>query len=294
MEQNRKDRRKYVALIFLPTILAGIIQELVAIFAMQIYVVKDLVSYTSGSYSDFIIDVITDFSSDFAIELLSVSYAIITAILGYIAYRKYFKNESNTPLRDCSKNIPMTIAGIFLFVIATQYVTTYLVSAISSAFPSWLEEYTDILESAGLDSDITVMMALYVCLLGPICEEILFRGLTYHAAKKVMPVSMAVLVQAILFGVFHLNKIQGIYAFLLGLGLGYVMYLYDNIIVTIIIHIGYNILGSVDTSYLPGGGDTLISFFAWTLGSLIAVYFALILLKKGASRVNDDSFFADI
>ncbi len=294
MEQNRKDRRKYIALIFIPTIMAEIIQEVIAIFALQLYVVKDMVSYVSGTYSDFVVDVITDFSSDLTIELLSISYAIVAAILGYIIYQKFFKEEQKTLLRECSKSIPMTIAGMLIFVVASQYVTTYLVNAIASAFPTWMDEYTDLLESAGMDSEMTILMSIYVCLLGPVCEEILYRGVTYRAARKVMPVSMAVLVQAILFGVFHMNKIQGIYAFLLGLGLGYVMYLYDNIIVTIIIHIGYNILGSVDFLYLPEGGDTLVSYFIWTLGSLVAVYCALVLLKKGASRVNEDSFFADI
>ena len=105
---------------------------------------------------------------------------------------------------------------------------------------------------------------------------------------------MAIVVQAIMFGVFHMNKLQGIYAFVLGLGLGYIMYLYDSLIITIIIHILFNFIGTIGSELLPMGGDAIISFFFCSLASLIASYLAIICLKKSSALVNNQDESADI
>jgi membrane protease YdiL (CAAX protease family) len=125
-------------------------------------------------------------------------------------------------------------------------------------------------------------MIVYALILGPICEELIFRGVTYHSAAKVMPYYWAIIVQAILFGAFHMNHLQSLYAFVLGLGLGYIMYLYDNIIITILIHMAYNIIGTVLSELLPVGGNTPITFFMCVLFALLVTYGGVILLKKGA------------
>jgi membrane protease YdiL (CAAX protease family) len=109
-----------------------------------------------------------------------------------------------------------------------------------------------------------------------------------------MPYYLAIIVQAILFGAFHMNAIQGCYAFVLGLGMGYVMHLYNNIFVTIIIHMIFNLIGTYGSDFLPYGGDTIIGFFLWMLGSLVVTYVSIILLRKGASSVKEKEFTADI
>ena len=150
------------------------------------------------------------------------------------------------------------------------------------------------MEAAGLDEEISVLMLLYAMILGPIVEEFIFRGLTYSAARKVMHYYLAIVVKAILFGAFHMNPIQSCYAFVLGLGMGYIMYLYDNILLTIAIHIAYNFIGIFFTDAIPLGGDTLISFFLFTLFALVISYLGLVLLRKGAASVKDETDFADI
>lgn len=53
-------------------------------------------------------------------------------------------------------------------------------------------------------------------LFSPIVEEILFRGLVYNRLKKYCVVPAAVLLSAVLFGLFHGNLVQGVYGFLMG------------------------------------------------------------------------------
>ena len=294
MNQNIAERRKYIKWIFLPTIFAILIQTAISFMALEFYVVKGMTTLDGGDYTSFVVRVINEYSKGEGVAWSSVAYAIVTAGVAFIVFKNHFREGKLSGMSGKSSNTALTVGGVILFTLGMQYVTVYLMNALASAFPSWLEEYEELLESAGLGPTMSVAMILYAILLGPVCEEFLFRGLTFFAAKKVMPVYYAILVQAIMFGAFHMNKLQGIYAFVLGLGLGYVMYLYDSLVITIIIHILFNLVGTLGSEYLPMGGDMLISFFFCTLASLVVSYLALVCLKKGSALVNNDSSFTDI
>lgn len=294
MDQKIIDRGRYIPWIFLPTVIALVIQTAVSIMSLEVYIIDGMLRFKSGTYTDFMVQVINNYTSNDAIAVTSIVYAIITAIFALVVYRNMFRDGKLQSLSGKSNNIVLTCGGILLFVVSMQYVTVYLVNAFSSAFPAWLEEYNELMDSAGLDSDMTVLMVLYAVVFAPICEELLFRGITFFAAKKVMPVYFAILVQAIMFGTMHMNKLQSLYTFVFGLCLGYIMYLYDNILITIFIHMLYNVLGTVLAEYLPMAGNTVISFFLCSLVSLVAAYASIILLRKGASSVKDEGISADI
>ncbi len=86
---------------------------------------------------------------------------------------------------------------------------------------------------------------LVVLLIGPIFEEIIFRGAIFSILRKNIPLVPAIIIQAILFGLLHGNPLQGIYAFFLGIVLC-LIYLYTgSILGNMLCHIIFNILGSV-------------------------------------------------
>ncbi|SDB23038.1 hypothetical protein SAMN02910298_01122 [Pseudobutyrivibrio sp. YE44] len=292
MNQTNTDRRKHIPWIFLPTVLAMVIQTAVAIIVMQLVMVREFSITTKSDYADFMLDVVHKYSSADCIAVVSLMYALVTAILMLVIFRNTYRDGKLAGLKMQVNNWGIMILGMVLFIVSMQYVTVYLMNALASAFPAWLEEYQALTEAAGLDAEhISPIMIAYAVLLGPICEEFIFRGVTFFAARKVMPIHFAILVQAILFGAFHMNKLQGVYAFVLGLGLGYIMYLYDNLIVTIVIHMAYNMIGVMD---LPAGGDNLITFFLCSLASLVVAYISIILLRNSSSVVKDGQFFSDI
>lgn len=123
-----------------------------------------------------------------------------------------------------SKGKPMTV-GDFLVILAVfmaiQTGASFLVNGlnwITSLFGRDILEFYDRLTINQTDS---FSMYLYTVLLGPISEEILFRGLIQ---KTVMPWGkrLAILTSAFLFGIFHGNLVQTPYSFAVGLLLGYV------------------------------------------------------------------------
>ena len=294
MNQDNANRRKFVPWIFLPCIMAFIMQFIASIIVIEggfVYAMGTFHGKTWDEVMSYIYDILL---SDTLSNIIMVVYSVVGIILFLSIYNSKFMEGKTYSLEGVSKNKPATFGGIVLFCVGMQYVSIYLISALGRAFPAWIEEYNELIEESGLGNTMPAMLAFYALIAGPIVEELIFRGLTLAAAKKVMPYYMAILVQAILFGAYHMNAIQGCYAFVLGLGLGYVMHLYDNLFFTILIHIAYNFIGTIGSAILPVGGDTIISFFFWLLFALIVSYAGLVLLRKGAASVKEDDIIADI
>ena len=86
----------------------------------------------------------------------------------------------------------------------------------------------------------TFSMFLYLGLGAPVVEEIVFRGCILRGLERYGK-WFAVLISALLFGVFHGNLIQSPYAFLVGLVLGYVAIRY-NIVWAMVLHMINNLI----------------------------------------------------
>ena len=145
---------------------------------------------------------------------------------------------------------PLHFVGILVLVPGTQFATSYLIAILSMIFPSWLEAYTELMETTGLSQNLTVFMLLYAVIAGPIAEELIFRGVSMRILRKAFPFWAANLIQAILFGVYHMNWLQGCYAAALGLALGYVCEKGGSIYLSIFYHILFNLWGTVVTGAL--------------------------------------------
>jgi membrane protease YdiL (CAAX protease family) len=89
------------------------------------------------------------------------------------------------------------------------------------------------------DPAATTILIIYACVVGPILEEILFRGLVLQSLRP-WGDKLAIIVSSVLFGLMHINVIQVFTTTLLGLLLAYVAIKSDSIISTIILHILYN------------------------------------------------------
>ena len=155
--------------------------------------------------------------------------------------------------KSCSGNLrpnikqtfhPLQLLGTIIMVPATQFATSFLISILSTIFPKWLEEYQAMMESAGMGTEVTALMMIYSVCLAPFSEEFIFRGVTMRLARRALPFWAANIFQAVLFGVFHGNWLQGCYAFALGLILGYVCERGGSIYHAILFHFLFNLMGT--------------------------------------------------
>lgn len=172
------------------------------------------------------------------------------------------------------------ILGIILLIPGTQFMSSIITSLISVAFPSWLEEYMELMENAGLSDDISLLMMIYSVLLAPIGEELVFRGVTYRIARRAFPFWIANIIQAFLFGVFHMNMLQGCYTFILGLVLGYICEKGGSIYHVILFHFLFNLWGTTASQWLLVE-DEMIQALIVLIGTAVGMAGGLYLFNKG-------------
>lgn len=77
--------------------------------------------------------------------------------------------------------------------------------------------------------------------ISPLAEEILFRGIVYNRMKKIGGSSIAILGSALLFGLYHGNAVQALYAFLLGSLIAFFYDKYDSFAAPVFLHSAANI-----------------------------------------------------
>lgn len=260
---------------FVPLLLAVGIQLLASFFLIGISGLAFLPSIASGSS-------LTDFLSmfldpDFSTTLMIIYSLIVIASFGIWYYHSYGGNF----LPKVQKIYhPYKIFGIVLLVPGMQLLSGYLVSLLASLFPSWLEYYEKLLESAGLDDSISLAMLLYSVILAPIGEELIFRGVTMRIARTHFSFLFANILQAFLFGVYHMNMIQGCYAFCLGLLLGYICERGGSIYFSMFLHFLFNIWGTLISPHFSYG-STPMSFVLFLCAATLLTASGLKLFGEG-------------
>lgn len=124
------------------------------------------------------------------------------------------------------------IGGFFsLFLFSVISITN-----IYRLFPSHGEVMESIIPAEGNFLLIFLSIAIVV----PIFEEVMHRGIIYQQLKKGLPLPLAILAQALIFGIFHLNWLQGMYAFLGGIVLALLYEYTRSLWAPILMHMGWN------------------------------------------------------
>lgn len=133
----------------------------------------------------------------------------------------------------------------YLVAILLGVFANFLISAILSGFrlEQYFPVYTDLIESITMAP--LWMQLITVGIVAPIAEEYLMRALVLSRLRRFMPVWAAILIQAILFGVIHMNVLQGIYAAVLGILLGYLYVKYNSLATCIVMHIVINSMSTL-------------------------------------------------
>lgn len=210
--------------------------------------------------------------------ILSISFAIFCIAVFTIWY---YKSCNGTFRIDIKKNFhPYELLGIILLVPGTQFLSSIVTGTVSMIFPQWLEDYMELMENAGLSGEVSLLMLIYSVGLAPISEELIFRGVTYRIARRAFPFWIANIIQAILFGIFHLNPLQGCYTFVLGLFMGYICEKGGTIYHAILFHLLFNLWGTTASQWLLFD-DEITQVIIIMVGTIVGLSAGLHFFKKG-------------
>ena len=152
-----------------------------------------------------------------------------------------------------AKERPMTASTFFCVLslcIGTQMVNTIWIYLLELILNQFGLSAMGMLESVSGQSD-SFSMFVYTALCAPIAEELIFRGFVLRSLRPYGK-RFAILGSAVLLGLFHGNLLQPLYAFLMGLVLGYVTVEY-SIVWAMALHLFNNLVLADLLSRLTAG-----------------------------------------
>ena len=102
------------------------------------------------------------------------------------------------------------------------------------------EEYQETMSQL---TDGKSMFFLIVCMgiIAPLAEEIVFRWLIYLRLRDYMRMGAAAVISGLIFGIYHGNLVQAVYASLLGIVFAYILDISGCLWSSVLLHMGANI-----------------------------------------------------
>ncbi|OHW61644.1 CAAX amino terminal protease self- immunity [Andreesenia angusta] len=211
----------------------------------------------------------------------TIIMAGITAVLVYIAILrlrdKSFLNECR--FRAISGRHLATSAVLGISGLA---VSSLLLAGLSMFLDSAYLEHMENMELILKGNKFIVFASVGIA--APIVEEVIFRGLIFRELEKVMSIKATVVVQALLFGIYHFNVAQGIYTVFLGIVLGLSLAWTRSIWAPIVIHMVNNSV-SYAFSFLSDKNEVVLSVVGLVL-MLALILFPVLMRYLYKTRVD--------
>ncbi|SEG31834.1 CAAX protease self-immunity [Eubacterium ruminantium] len=198
---------------------------------------------------------------------------------------KTSKKNNNAPDKNelSAKDLLISLGIMAAAGFSFQLFVDGILAVIRTAFPNLLQDYDSMINSF-IGDNKSVILILTVIIITPAAEELIFRGVTLHFCRKVMPETAAILVSAALFGLYHGNIIQLIYAFVAGAILALLRIKTGSIIAPMIMHMIINM-----SAYLVPGilFDNLFTTILTMIASLGILYLVYRHIKLSADEITE-------
>lgn len=244
-------------LFVIPELIVGVIGGVVAKF----------VGF-DGNFQDF-------YAKNGATFLLCGQILRIIIFLLIIKFRtKIFQTKYN---RDYLKKRKISFSEIVkLFVVGIGLmglinITVALMMYLGKFFPqivSSLEVYNKASEE--LMKGNMMLSVLAITIFAPISEELMLRGTLFTENERLLPYKWAIILNGIVFGVFHFNLFQGAYALIGGIVICAVYYYTESIYASILLHMINNTFSVVISS-----NEAVVQSFSSIFGIVMLVCMVL-------------------
>ncbi|MGN0675768.1 MAG: lysostaphin resistance A-like protein [Oscillospiraceae bacterium] len=176
-----------------------------------------------------------------------------------------------------------TVAKLITLCIGLQTAAALLSNIITLILKQFGLEGKTIDLSATTSLPANLFMYFYACLLGPVLEELLYRGVLLQSMRKYNE-RFAIFLSAVIFGLMHQNYQQFLLGFLVGIPLAVVTIKYGSLLPAILTHIVMNTTSTVTNcliqytspelydSVLKGGADTASLSGLSTAGIAVLIF----------------------
>lgn len=194
------------------------------------------------------------YGSSMLVGLNMLIYLIMNVLFGCIGLRwGGFKGRSIINTNDFGIGKAFQYCAIALFIWTFAAYASMGIEEILSRFG-----LTSIVDQTGLGETplALAVTAVYTCIIAPITEEFMFRGMLLRVFSRANQ-KFAIFATAFFFGLAHGNIPQFVLAFLLGIFLAHITMRHDSIIPSIIVHMFVNTFVTL-FGFLEDAGDTVM------------------------------------
>lgn len=218
-------------------------------------------------------------------------YAIVLSLMCALASGTwcgilYWRSDWRVRPFDYKKAFPLKRVFMIAATAAGACILlTFLLGIIQQLVPAFFKNYNELMETVS-QGDMFLNI-VYVVTIGPISEELIFRGALFDRFYLVFSFWAANILQAVLFGVYHMNVIQGVYAFLLGVLLGMIRQMTGSILSSIFSHMIFNATSYALSYILTGAGAYAgVVLIGMVLLSVVAVVMGGRRIWKSCTKKN--------
>ena len=190
------------------------------------------------------------------ITLITFFIFFILFLILYKPYKKYIINSN------------ITYKTIILVILSGILVATFY-----NNFIYLLNSVIHITDNYNISDIPLITLIITTGLLGPILEELLFRGIVYNRVKLYS--KYPIIITSVLFALFHFNIVDIIYTFFISIILIYLYEKYNTLKISIIFHMIINIT-SIFITLILVQNNILINIFIL----LISLFLVPLLLIK--------------
>lgn len=227
----------------------------VMLFPFLMFVlVRQLVSYMlslgliatgskmSGGLADFLVvknaaGELTGFTGNASTIMSALAFAAGAAVIWKTA-KAYMDRTAEEMKLSHLKREPMKNYVILLFTTIAATLGMNLLLELSG-----VTNKSEIYQEVVKDQYSAVFFVGIICygMITPLAEEILFRGVIFNCLKRMTGgLQMAILISALLFGLYHGNYVQGVYAFVMGCLMAYAYEYFGSFYAPVMIHMVSN------------------------------------------------------
>ena len=206
LKQSIKEMFKHL-LIYL-----GIFTGIIIVFVIASEVVKMIKSLSPNFMPDLTVSQLQNFS-DFGY--------IVAVIVGITIFYKTQKINFSQTVFYRQKKMTLEYFAVFAIILfGCQFIFTQS-AQLFEFFLNQIGLSTKGAIEAATSGDDSFMLVIYATFVGPFVEELLIRGGVVYRLKHYGKI-FSILISAMAFGLFHMNLIQGVFAFFVGILFAYI------------------------------------------------------------------------
>lgn len=221
--------KKIIKIIDWP-ILFGISQFLITILFSLLFLMLQKNKYPNSTVNDIINDDnfilnLSNYLSKYSILIMLIMFIIFAPIL----LKKYQRYKKNNILNIKDKLLIILLGSSFAMIL------NLIIFRLNNIY-NITDRYNNI------NNERLLINILSSGILGPIIEELIFRGIVYNRLKEITNIKISMFISTIMFSLFHFELSQIFYAFFMGYLFVNVYDSYKTLKASIIAHMSANVI----------------------------------------------------